>query len=822
MTSVSDIQARARSARRRLAASLAAPIVVGSALATAPARAQSPAGVWTQQGPSTNTVLSALPLSSFQSSLSFGSTSVTATGGTTARTLSARAADTVNVTDYGAVPDMMTMAQANYTIAAGGTALSASGNVFNPSMAGKTLVLPGAGANGAGLVSVISQVTDGQHVTLATAATTALAAVGEAPEVGTDNTAAINAAVAAAYNRRGPLNVDVGSVYFPDGYYMVQTLNFTNMTTASFKIFGDGVVHGVNAGHPVVDALGSRWMRWEGVHILGDQYSEPSAGLQIGRTANTANNSSDNNSYSHFMIAGWYSVASLLNEQSETSEFDKLHIYNNDAKGIAVAMDGYDHFAAASPYVTNNEPVDQPESFDENVFTNCIFSAYLPLWLGSTSRVKVVSGYGYASGPYGVVLYNETSGGGNIQPDLDLHIEGGAMTDVFAFEGNATGPTMEGFRWREHGTQATNSVFKIDPSAAATAIYLPNIDLDVYLYANGASKLFDNPAPYTVSGRVYVPNASYMNVTNYSGLLVTPYGTTDTSAVAPSSLQPALVGDGFSFGNAVAAASITNGGTYYVIGTAYTPTVTFAAAPAGGTTATGHVSALYVFGKGGLGAGGTGYTVANNVPVTDGNGNTIYTANITAVGTGGAITKLTFNGNSNPVTTVPATLQIVQSGASGGTVTGANFTVNAVAIDNPGAGYTSGPALTFSTQGAAPVATGTGLLALRINAPTNVNSAPVTTQSGAYTFAASDCGSTVEYTGTANTTWTVPAGLAIGCRIDVVQKSSGTITFAGANNIAPAEYLASGTKNYATNGTAAQARVLIDTASSFLLSGQVN
>ncbi len=806
----------------RSACRLVARVVPAIVLASAHAHAQSPLGVWAQQGTSSASVLSWLPLSTFQSALTFGSTSVTASGGSTPRTLSARAADTVNVTDYGAVPDMATMATANYTIASGGTALSASSGVFNASMVGKTLVLPGAGASGAGLVSLISAVADSQHVTLATAAATALSAASEAPEVGTDNTAAINTAIAAAYGRRGPLNVDVGSLYFPDGYYMVTTLNFTGMTTASLKIFGDGVLHGVNAGHPVVDALGSRWMRWSGVNIIGDQYAEPSAGLQIGRVGSTSANSSDNNAYSQLMIAGYYSVASLLNEQSETSEFDKLHIYNNDPKGIAVAMDGYDHFAASSPYATNNEPVDQPESFDENVFTNCIFSAYLPLWLGSTSRVKVISGYGYASGPYGVVLYNETSGGGNIQPDLDLHIEGGAMTDVFAFEGNATSPTMEGFRWREHGTQATNSIFKIDPSAAATAITVSNADIDVYLFANGASKLFDNPNPFTVSGRVYVPSASYMNVAGFSGLLVTPSGITDTSTVAGSSLQPALATDGFTFGNSVAATSITNGGVYYVIGSAYTPTVTFSAPPTGGTTATGHVGTLYVYGKGALGAGGSGYTVANNVPVQDQNGNVIFTVNIAAVGNNGAITKLTFNGSSNPVTAVPASLAIVQSGGSGGTVTGANFTVTALAIDNPGAGYTSAPSLAFSTAGAAPVATGTGLLALRIVPPTNVTAVPVTTQAGSYSFTAGDCGSLVEYTGTASVTWTVPAGLAVGCKIDVVQKSTGAVTFVGAAGITAAEYLASGTKAYATTGTAAQARVLIDSTSSFLLSGQVD
>ena len=55
----------------------------------------------------------------------------------------------------------------------------------------------------------------------------------------------------------------------------------------------------------------------------------------------------------------------------------------------------------------------------------------------------------------------------------------------------------------------------------------------------------------------------------------------------------------------------------------------------------------------------------------------------------------------------------------------------------------------------------------------------VSSQSAGYMLAASDCGTVIRDTATAPHTYTVPAGLAVGCRVDVIQAGSGgTITFA--------------------------------------------
>lgn len=155
---------------------------------------------------------------------------------------------------------------------------------------------------------------------------------------------------------------------------------------------------------------------------------------------------------------------------------------------------------------------------------------------------------------------------------------------------------------------------------------------------------------------------------------------------------------------AVASVSVANGGHYYMNGASYTPSLTFT--PSAGATAAGHVTELYVAGAGALGSTGSKYTVASNVAVDSPDGKTLFTINITSVDANGAILGMTFNTTTTLVASIPATLSIVQAGASGGSITGTNFGVASVKIDDPGFGYISPPAIAFSTAGSAPPASG--------------------------------------------------------------------------------------------------------------------
>ena len=97
----------------------------------------------------------------------------------------------------------------------------------------------------------------------------------------------------------------------------------------------------------------------------------------------------------------------------------------------------------------------------------------------------------------------------------------------------------------------------------------------------------------------------------------------------------------------------------------------------------------------------------------------------------------------------------------------------------------------------------------------------VSTQAAAYTVSPSDCGTIIRDTATAAHTYTVPAGLAVGCRVDVVQAGSGgTITFAAGSG-ETLEEAGTGTLTHSTTGQFTKAGIMVDSTSSFLLSGQV-
>ena len=196
--------------------------------------------------------------------------------------------------------------------------------------------------------------------------------------------------------------------------------------------------------------------------------------------------------------------------------------------------------------------------------------------------------------------------------------------------------------------------------------------------------------------------------------------------------QPNALVPGGSY--SVARVSVTTGGNYYMNGAAYTPTVSFSVAPSGGTTATGHVTGLYVAGEGGLGSAGSGYKVAKNVAVEDSNGDTLFTINITSVAGNGAITGITLNQTNQIDTFIPANLTIVQAGATGGTMTGTNFGIASAEVDNGGTGYATVPTVTFSSAGSAPAASGT------LTASNSVQTGWLSNNKGDYTNVFTDQG----------------------------------------------------------------------------------
>jgi hypothetical protein len=88
-----------------------------------------------------------------------------------------------------------------------------------------------------------------------------------------------------------------------------------------------------------------------------------------------------------------------------------------------------------------------------------------------------------AGAAYGVVLYSLGSGQAVTQADFDVHFETTEITDTFFFTGTNATPVINGFRYRDISNQASNSVFKTD----ATSIVLRDADIRIAAYAATAN-----------------------------------------------------------------------------------------------------------------------------------------------------------------------------------------------------------------------------------------------------------------------------------------------------------------------------------------------
>lgn len=501
----------------------------------------------------------------------------TATGSTTARTLGNRFADVVNAKDYRVKGDLQTLSS-SFTIIASSTALSASSGVFTSSMVGKSIVLGGAGAAGAALITTIAGYIDSTHVTLTDSAATTLSAVSLVAPVGTDDAPALNEAFAAALAKTQTYSAatNIRAVFvIPQGSYLtLESLNWTNIKNNGLVVdMGSALIYGATNGQPIIDALGSRWFRWYGGILRGDQYAPPNVGLQIGRINTTSLDSSDNHHITDLAIGGYFTLCGFYNMNAEQSLFTRLHVFNSYQGTYSIILDGINHFGLTSQFVPVSQPANTPQSFLGNQFDDCIFYGNNPaggaIWLAGTMGMLFNSGYvvnSYAGGGalYGATLYGIPSSV-NSTLRANIHFEGSITSDWF-IAGTNTTPVFNGWQYINDHTMASQYVIAWDTNI--TFVTLTNSIYEVEL-APGGTVVFQDPTKMTVSGRWWTASTASWSATPQSfsgvlqlgsgyrlGQLVSGAGTTATGVAASAAGQfNAASGLASSaFGNAVATA----------------------------------------------------------------------------------------------------------------------------------------------------------------------------------------------------------------------------------------------------------------------------
>lgn len=197
--------------------------------------------------------------------------------GAVARTWQDKAREAYSVKDFGATGNGLQVA-VTASITSGAAALTATGATFTSADVGKMIFVPGAGAAGAVLSTTIVGFTDATHVTLSANAGTTLTAAAITLSYGTDDTSAINLAIAAANT------LHIVGIRVPAGFYFTSAA-LTTLTTAG-DVLGDGwltsIIFTSHATANVLTQSGSGSIRFLGV----DSLVVKTAGCHINITGN--------------------------------------------------------------------------------------------------------------------------------------------------------------------------------------------------------------------------------------------------------------------------------------------------------------------------------------------------------------------------------------------------------------------------------------------------------------------------------------------------------------------------------------------------------
>lgn len=129
----------------------------------------------------------------------------------------------------------------------------------------------------------------------------------------------------------GPLKVDI-----PRGKYQVGNLNLTNLVSRQLVIeFNGSIIIANQSGKPVIDALDSRWVRFQNGTVYSPQAVLARSGIQLGNSQDTL--TVGNNYLDGMFIIGWYVDAPYVNVGSETTYIHACNIENRNQSPSAYA-----------------------------------------------------------------------------------------------------------------------------------------------------------------------------------------------------------------------------------------------------------------------------------------------------------------------------------------------------------------------------------------------------------------------------------------------------------------------------------------------------
>ena len=321
-----------------------------------------------------------------------------------------------------------------------------------------------------------------------------------------------------------PLAQAPARVEFPQGEYeCVTTINMTGIERRGWHIDMSGcLIIGKTTGKPVIDALGSRFGNFYGINVYGDETNRPSIGMQIGLTDGS---SADVHYFERPVFTGYYSLASFLNNGSETCTFVAPYFTNKDdgMGSYCLIQDGRNNFGVSSEYVDVTWPSNSPTSFNENTFYSLDArkdSGGPAIYMMRTARHKFFNSYAVSTNDAVFVL--DTDSIAHKELHLNVHCE----TSNAAFDGlseciRITGianPVFKGFYFEDHAPHAKGQIIKAD-SGVSPIFIESEIRLSGFntIPANG---IFSPVGQFEYNGCIYTDDPSVVkNIAKLNGSL---------------------------------------------------------------------------------------------------------------------------------------------------------------------------------------------------------------------------------------------------------------------------------------------------------------
>ena len=209
-------------------------------------------------------------------------------------------------------------------------------------------------------------------------------------------------------------------------------------------------------------------------------------------------------------IYGAFTQAALLNGACETNLFIRVDLKNSypSATAYTLIMDGDNHWGWTSPFQTVTTPKSKGNSFDENIFLSPVFvnsGGGRTLWIEGTHRHTYMGAYTLTTrGSLQPIVLVDEKTGSNEELSMDIHVEGAAISDAFLLSGDNAFPLLAGFAYSDHGTQAINSLLKLDAGIQRATINGGSIRIVESPHGPNV-RVFDSPSAWNFSGRIYVP-----------------------------------------------------------------------------------------------------------------------------------------------------------------------------------------------------------------------------------------------------------------------------------------------------------------------------